>query len=374
PRSTGPRAPEPVVIEPVRPPVFEPVAEPVRPPVFEPVAEPVRPPVFEPVASGFDAPTVDPGAAEEKVDPQRPLVEPTQASAVGTRMQRHRTPAAGQVQPVALEPAGAPGPDAFAAFDSSDVQPSRLAPMPTPGLAASAPVPPVSVPAAPAVWAAGAAPADVDGPMVAELPAVGAGLDILPQRAGGRGLFRRRSGPSLPAATRPGPSGKQESIASVSGPQRGSLAEPMHRPGPLPAPSLPAPNMSGPAAEPQRGPLAFSVPQLPGSAPVLSEAPLAAQAVDHPGQLSRQSEIAANMLSELSSASYTPPTVQTAEVPTLTRRTPLATEAGKIAEPTEPVGNPRGTRNATDVRTMLSGFRAGVERGRTSPTGAADQD
>ena len=35
----------------------------------------------------------------------------------------------------------------------------------------------------------------------------------------------------------------------------------------------------------------------------------------------------------------------------------------------EPQGPRRANRNAADVRSMLSGFRAGVERGRTSPSG-----
>jgi hypothetical protein len=40
-------------------------------------------------------------------------------------------------------------------------------------------------------------------------------------------------------------------------------------------------------------------------------------------------------------------------------------------QPEEPIGARRGARNAADVRTMLSGFRAGVERGRTSPASNA---
>jgi hypothetical protein len=56
--------------------------------------------------------------------------------------------------------------------------------------------------------------------------------------------------------------------------------------------------------------------------------------------------------------------------PTLQRRTPLATEAGKVTSPgdEEPLGARRGNRNAADVRSMLSGFQAGVARGRTSPS------
>jgi hypothetical protein len=83
--------------------------------------------------------------------------------------------------------------------------------------------------------------------------------------------------------------------------------------------------------------------------------------------------MASEALSELSSlSSYSPQTVEQAAPLSLTRRTPLATPAGQAGQaaqqaPEEPLGARRGSRNAADVRTMLSGFRAGVERGRTSP-------
>ncbi|GMA86855.1 hypothetical protein GCM10025868_21050 [Angustibacter aerolatus] len=71
--------------------------------------------------------------------------------------------------------------------------------------------------------------------------------------------------------------------------------------------------------------------------------------------------------------------MQPAAPTSLTRRTPLATPAGaagqRAQQQTEeqPLGARRTNRNAADVRTMLSGFRAGVERGRTSPGDTADE-
>ena len=87
--------------------------------------------------------------------------------------------------------------------------------------------------------------------------------------------------------------------------------------------------------------------------------------------LRERSAMASEALSELSALStYSPQAVEETAPASLTRRTPLATEAGQMASrpvAEEPLGARRGARNAADVRTMLSGFRAGVERGRTSP-------
>jgi hypothetical protein len=85
--------------------------------------------------------------------------------------------------------------------------------------------------------------------------------------------------------------------------------------------------------------------------------------------------MASEALSELSALStYSPQALEPGAPVTLQRRTPLASEAGQMAsqQPEEPIGARRGARNAADVRTMLSGFRAGVERGRTSPASSSN--
>jgi hypothetical protein len=90
--------------------------------------------------------------------------------------------------------------------------------------------------------------------------------------------------------------------------------------------------------------------------------------------LRERSAMASEALSELSAlSSYSPQAVEPSAPTSLTRRTPLATPAGQMAsrQPEEPIGARRGTRNAADVRSMLSGFRAGVERGRTSPAASS---
>ncbi len=78
--------------------------------------------------------------------------------------------------------------------------------------------------------------------------------------------------------------------------------------------------------------------------------------------------MASKVLAELSSANtYLPQSVQSS-AGGLQKRRPLATPAGQVAEPTPQALLPRrNQRTATDVRTMLSGYQAGVERGRTSP-------
>jgi hypothetical protein len=85
--------------------------------------------------------------------------------------------------------------------------------------------------------------------------------------------------------------------------------------------------------------------------------------------LRERSAMASEALSELSALSTYRPEAVTGEAKpaSLVRRTPAATPAAQIAQPEEPQGPRRANRNAADVRSMLSGFRAGVERGRTSP-------
>jgi hypothetical protein len=73
-------------------------------------------------------------------------------------------------------------------------------------------------------------------------------------------------------------------------------------------------------------------------------------------------------LTELSRLSTYRPTVEPQAPATLVRRTPAATSAAALPTSRPPTGGTRRTRDASDVRSMLSGFQAGVERGRTSPS------
>ncbi len=84
-------------------------------------------------------------------------------------------------------------------------------------------------------------------------------------------------------------------------------------------------------------------------------------------------DLASSALSELRGLyepSFTPVIAPTPVGPgNLTRRTRRA----EVDEPPEEApAAPRRNRNPADVRGMLSGFRAGVERGRTAPSDAGD--
>jgi hypothetical protein len=88
--------------------------------------------------------------------------------------------------------------------------------------------------------------------------------------------------------------------------------------------------------------------------------------------LRQRSALASEALTELSRLSaYSPAAVESKPPATLSRRTPASTPAAQVAPPPPAPANRRG-RNAADVRSMLSGFQAGVERGRTSPTAPND--
>lgn len=89
--------------------------------------------------------------------------------------------------------------------------------------------------------------------------------------------------------------------------------------------------------------------------------------------MATRSALASQALSELSrlnSSSYTPSAVAGERPAPLTRRVPRSSPAAEVPE--EPTTQRRRSRSADDVRNRLSGFRAGVERGRgeTVPTGA----
>jgi hypothetical protein len=72
-------------------------------------------------------------------------------------------------------------------------------------------------------------------------------------------------------------------------------------------------------------------------------------------------------------SSYSPASMETKPPSTLTRRTPASTPAAEVAPKPAPAPT-RKARNAADVRSMLSGFQAGVARGRTTPAGVGEGD
>jgi hypothetical protein len=83
--------------------------------------------------------------------------------------------------------------------------------------------------------------------------------------------------------------------------------------------------------------------------------------------MATRSALASQALSELSrlnSSSYTPAAVVGERPAPLTRRVPRSSPAAEVPEEPTPASGRRRTRSADDVRNRLSGFRAGVERGR----------
>ena len=85
-------------------------------------------------------------------------------------------------------------------------------------------------------------------------------------------------------------------------------------------------------------------------------------------QLRERSAIASEALSELSALSgYRPQAVENRGQDSMPRRTPQATPGTRARRRSRPPV-PHRERSATDVRSMLSGFRAGVERGRADKT------
>ncbi|HET8614697.1 MAG TPA: nitrate- and nitrite sensing domain-containing protein [Actinomycetales bacterium] len=242
-------------------------------------------------------------------------------------------------------------------------------------------------------------------PAVPVTPVGAPAMDILPTRSGGRGLrLRRTSRPKVtrpaavpapvqrrvvPAAPQPAvptqPAAPTTTFAPVPAatpsfgaaapdlgsarPDFGSVPTPDFGSAPAPVPAavdevVPAPSslFAPPPASVEEAPSepAAPTPAFPAaSVPAL----VAAQS------LRERSAMASEALSELSALStYRPESVTGGSKPaSLVRRTPAATPAAQLAQPQEPQGPRRANRNAADVRSMLSGFRAGVERGRTSP-------
>jgi hypothetical protein len=221
-------------------------------------------------------------------------------------------------------------------------------------------------------------------PAVPVTPIGAPAMDILPSRSGGRGLRLRRT--SRPKASRPSPVPQRHAEAPVPTPARSSYPV-ASAPAPVApaAPDVPAepaasaPTFAAPApqaapAQPMPAPSSLFTPppapvDEPAATPTPAFPPASVPALVAAQSLRERSAMASEALSELSALStYRPESVTTSAQPaSLVRRTPQATPAAQLAEPQEPQGPRRANRNAADVRSMLSGFRAGVERGRTSP-------
>ncbi|MGL5857576.1 MAG: nitrate- and nitrite sensing domain-containing protein [Angustibacter sp.] len=201
-------------------------------------------------------------------------------------------------------------------------------------------------------------------PAAPQLPPIGLpAMDVLPSRGAARGIWRRKSTPRGLAPATP-----SAGLAPVLSPS----ATPAAPAAAVPAHELLATDRSiseGGQLAPAGEPLAVHLPTRQSSPP---PAPFAT-GISAAATLRQRSAMASEALSELSALStYSPESVGATASSTLRRRTPGATPAGRLATtPEEPIGARRGTRNAADVRSMLSGFQAGVQRGRTGDQAAS---
>ncbi len=202
-------------------------------------------------------------------------------------------------------------------------------------------------------------PAPVEAPAAAEPPpppvpvfSSASALDILPGadrgRSGSRGLKLPRRGRDSDGSRRP-------TTAPV--------------PVPVSYAPVPVANVSAPQQASQLVPVVEAlsdgaVPFVPMTAPP--------QSGDH---LRNRSALASEALSELSRLSSYRPEATLAEGPSpaLARRTRGASPAAEVAAPQQAVSSRPG-RSAAEVRSMLSGFQAGVARGRGSTTTTSSQD
>ena len=350
----------------------------------------------EPASPGRSPVPPVPAAAQDgdtDAAPEPPVLRPANDDALP---KRQRPPAEAPVEPVAdAEPtpaqAGVPAPGGDASQDGgrgSGLFGSFRARQPGATAAvATTPARPVAAPAPPVPSGAPVPPARVAAarPASPAAPSGAAALDILPIRKGAKAqprLFgRRNDAPSATTAAPVAPMTRRE----LGGLEEGTAVRPA--PAPRPAPVAPAPAV--PARAPAPAPVAGIPVRGAPSQPVAAMAPLpvrggatglptrtapaaAAASVAVPvvegmaDVLRQRSALASEALTELSRLSaYSPATVDTKPPATLSRRTPAATPAAEVAPPKPPAAN-RRARNAADVRSMLSGFQAGVERGRTT--------
>ncbi|MGL4174239.1 MAG: nitrate- and nitrite sensing domain-containing protein [Actinomycetota bacterium] len=191
------------------------------------------------------------------------------------------------------------------------------------------------------------APAGVPFP----IPTAAASMDVLPDRANARSRLRRRG--SKPKTDHPAAA---ESPVPPAPPTQPISFDP--------AALAAAAGTYVPSAPPAT--------QADGStaADATVAATPVASSLSSAASFRQRSVLASEALSELSALSTYSPESTSNQSASLQRRTPLASAAGQMAsaEPEDqPIGARRGSRNAADVRSMLSGFQAGVQRGRTVP-------
>ena len=188
-----------------------------------------------------------------------------------------------------------------------------------------------------------------------------AAIDILPQRTSIRTALRRgrRKGDPQPTNGLPFYGGFDPIASAREFAQRegfGSSAEQAPEPA-APAEPSGVPTPSGLVPEPSRAWESASVPVERRQHPRPS---------DQSSQSGR-SALASEALTELSRlSSYSPTSMPSSEKAGLQRRTPSDVPIDD-GEPLVDSAGQRGARTAASVRSMLAGFKAGVERGRTSP-------
>ncbi|HEY0358429.1 MAG TPA: nitrate- and nitrite sensing domain-containing protein [Mycobacteriales bacterium] len=336
-----------------------------------------------PVAPASDGPVPEETYPVAGPIPSLPVREVTSPAPVASAP----VPPVIPVEPVRLVPPVVPAPLDVPVPRAAPVPP--VAPVPVePAPVAQAPIAPVPMPAqrtpvSPAAGGAVGRAAVTPAPEVAPAPEIApfpepefeldplplppapvAARTILPSRE--RGLLRRRTvAPAEPVAL---PLPPRHSVPPVVRP----AGLPQHSVPPIPAaPMAPAPapiRMPAPPVQPA------PVRSAPAPAPVAlpnrgprHEAPVPAS-VEAVSELSPLAQ-----LSQLASASYTPQLMTPTETappaqrsqpepqsPDLVRRQPAAMPVGNVEDDEQPI-RPRA---AGDVRSMLSGFRAGVQRGR----------
>ncbi len=298
----------------------EPLAEPEPEPLSAPVSvapdpEPVVAPEPEPVAvvEPEPAPTRAPAVYAKAVD-----VLPHQPVRGGGLFGRHRRPQS------APAPAVQPGP-----VQPGPVQPEALQPV--------QPVQPVQ-------------PEPVPAPVAASPEAPGTADDLVSDLFGGPSVPVAPLAPSAPQPRLDVPPAAPAEVAGTAADLVPDL---------FGAPVAPA-SASPPGALPGRTPVAPVEPPAPVEHPSADLDRMAAQAEMHQSALSA--------LRGLYEPSFTPVPQQAPTAPAgLSRRTPKA--ATEVPDPREGAAPPPRARSAAEVRGMLSGFRAGVERGRGSAGG-----
>ena len=205
-----------------------------------------------------------------------------------------------------------------------------------------------------------------------EVPAAAApaaAQDILPKRGGGRGRPRRESPvPPRTAAEALWTSRSRTEAPAAEAPAAVPAAE-VPAPAPAPAPVV-VPAQGGGLPQRRRAqaaPVAEApVAEVPVAEAPVAEVPLAPApvrpAVDG---LPKRTSLAADALSAMAESASFRPTMGGGSQP-LVRRQAGATPAAAKPAPSRPAAAARQRRAPADVRSMLSGFQAGVSRGRAS--------